>query len=388
MNDRNYHVNFLYKPYQLRPTWMEIDLDHVIHNITEIRRIIGNQSKLIAVAKFDAYGHGVEKVVPIMFEAGADIVAVGNLKDAIKIRETGCQKPILLFGSCLPNMAEPVIAYNIIPTLWDVYTANVYSRLTNKPMEIYLKIDTGFARIGVLPDQAVEVAKGITDLPHLHIECAYTHMADPLNEDFTRNQFNCFIDTVEMIRSAGVEIPYACAAPSAIISQWTEMLINAVDPGRLVYGFYLPSPPAVAMDLLPVARAVKSRFIQIKWVKEGESVGYGRKFFANRPTRVGILPLGWSDGLMRNATEGVKVLVRGKRCPFIGAVSLEHSLIDLTDLDIVEIGDEAVIIGEQGGERITQSEHAQWLGISELEVIAHFGKTVPRVYYKDRNELA
>ena len=370
-------------PRLLRPVWMEVDLDRLAHNIHELRRVIGPDRKLIAVAKAEAYGHGVAGVVPTMLDAGADIVAVGNLKDAIKVREKGCRGPLLLFGSSLPNMAEVLLEYDICPTIWDVETARVYSQAARKPVSIYLKVDSGFHRLGVLPKDAGRLATEISKLPHLHIECIYTHMADPLNEDYTREQYMRFTSAVDAIHAAGVEVRYACAAPSAILSRWPDMYNTAVDPGRLVYGFYFPPNPTIDLHLQQVLRAVKTCILQAKWIEEGESIGYGRKFKASRRTYVAVLPIGWSDGLMRNVPSGAQVLIAGKRCPFIGSVNLEHSLIDITDVPEVGAGDEVVIIGRQGDDEIYLSEHCKWMGVTEFEITVPLGRTVSHFYFKD-----
>lgn len=379
-------MNSVKRPSLLRPTWMEVDLDRLAHNVSEVRRVIGRDRKLIGVAKGDAYGHGLLGTVPTMLDSGVDVVALGNLNDAIRLREAGCRGPLLLFGSCLvDDVAEVVVKYGIIPTLWDVEGARAYSKVARGALEVYLKVDTGFHRLGVPMDKAAEVAREIEHLPHLHIGCVYTHFPDPIKgEEFTREQYRRFVKAVESIRAAGVAAPYACCASSAIVSIYPEMYLNAVDPGRLLYGIYFPPAPPVSLDLLPVARAVISRIIQTKWVEAGQSIGYGRTFYASRRTLVGVLPFGWWDGLLRSNASRASVLVRGRRCPIIGAISLEHSLIDVTEIEGVEVGDEAVLFGEQGEAVTTLSEYARWLDVSELEVVVQLGRTIPRVYESSR----
>lgn len=377
-------------PRLLRPTWMEVDLDALAHNVREVKRSIGPERRLIAVAKGNARGLGVAEVVPAMVEAGAEVVAVGNLHEAISIREAGCRAPLLLFGSNLPEeAAQAVVEHRIIPTLWDLESARLYSRAARGPLEVYLKVDTGFRRIGVLPEQAAEVARGIESLPNLRIGCIYTHFADPVQgEEFTREQYRQFVEAVEAIRAAGVAAPYVCAASSAVVSLHPDMRLNAVDPGRLLFGIDYglrgsPSPePRVPIDVRLVARSVKSRIIQLKPVRVGESVGYGRHFRARRPTLVAVLPMGWGDGLLRGVAGGASVLVGGRRCPIIAALSLEHSMVDVTDVEGVRVGDEAVLWGEQGDEAITLGEQAAWAGASETEVQIRLGQAISRVYFR------
>jgi len=363
---------------------MEVDLDRLVHNIEEVRRVIGPGKKLIAVAKGDAYGHGLLEVVPTMVDAGADVIAVGNLNQAVRLRNSGCRAKILLFGSCLPqDVAETVVEYEIIPTLWDEAGARVYSKAARGPLEVYLKVDTGLNRLGVLPGEAAKVAKAIEDLPNLYIGCIYTHFGDTTkDEDFLVEQFSRFDAAIKTIRAAGVEASFIAAASSPVVSTHPEMLLTGVDPGRLLYGFYHPPDPPVSLDLMPVARAVKSRFIQTKWVEVGHRIGGYGGFYAPRRTLVGVLPFGWVDGLFLSAGSRASVLVRSRRCPMI-EIHLEHCLIDLTEVDGAEAGDEAVLFGEQGGAVITLGEHASWAGVSELEVVMQLGRTIPHVYFKE-----
>jgi alanine racemase len=365
---------------------MEIDLEHLAQNVAEVRRVIGSDRRLIAVAKADAYGHGVVETAPTMQRAGADVIALGSVNDAVRLREAGFQGPILLFGSYLAaDVAETVVNYELVPTVWDLEGASAYAKAArSNPQEVYLKVDTGFHRIGVLPAQAADTAAAIASLPHLQIGCIYTHFSDPVDGGaWNQEQYDRFVSALETIRAAGVNAPYACVASSAVVSTQPSMYLNAVDPGRLIYGFHYPKDNPLQLDLLPVARAVKSRIVQTKWIKAGEPVGYGRTFQASRRTQVGVLPFGWSDGLYRRIASRASVLVKEKRCPVIGTLNLEHCLIDLTDVDEAGTGDEVVVIGRQGDAAIEIAEHAAWAGVSEMEVIVQLGRTLPRAYFQD-----
>lgn len=369
-------------PNLLRPTWMEVDLDRLAHNVKEVRNAIGPERKLIAVAKADGYGHGLLEVAPVMIESGADIVAVANVNDGVRLREAGFRAPILLFGGYLAeDAAQAIVKYELLPTVWDVEGARHISNAACKPLEVCLKVDTGFNRLGVAPERAAEVARGVEELPHLRISIIYTHFADPIvGREFTQEQFTRFRAAVSEIRATGVSAPYACAASSAIVSTRPDMYLNAVDPGRVLYGFYYPTDPPIELTLAPVVRAVKTRIIQLKWVETGKSVGYGRGFYTSRRTRVGVLPMGWCDGLLRSASGKAQLLVREVRCPIIGAINVEHCMIDVTDVKSVAVGDEAVLFGEQGSAVIRAHEHAAWVGVSETEVVVLLGRTIPRIY--------
>jgi alanine racemase len=369
---------------RLRPSWMEIDLERLALNTLEVRRVIGPERKLIAVAKADAYGHGIVRVAPKMIEAGANVVALGNLRDAIRLRESGFAAPLLLFGSYVASdVARVMVEYRIMPTIWDEEGVKAFTDAAHDPLPVYLKVDTGFHRLGVSLQEAVTVARAIQDSPNLRIACVYTHFADPVKgEQFTRQQFDRILEVVDAVRAAGIRVPYVCAASSAIISTLSDMYLDAVDPGRLLYGFHYPYNPPVELRLKPIVRALRSRIIQTRWVEAGDSIGYGRRYHASKRSLVGVLPIGWSDGLIRNPKSSVQVLVRGTRCPIIGSINLEHCMADLTRVDGATAGDEVVLFGKQGNEVITLKQHAEWVGVSEMEAVLHFGRSIPRVYFE------
>lgn len=367
-----------------RPTWMEVDLNLLSRNIAEVRKTIGRDRRLIAVAKGNAYGLGLLETVPLMFESGADVVAVGSLEDGIALRKAGCVGPLLLFASFLHDeAAEAVLEYNLIPTVWDVESANIYSKLARaRPVEVYLKVDAGMHRLGVQADEAVEIAKHIEQLDNIRIGCVYTHFADPLGEeDFTRRQFERFVQAIRGMREVNVNVPFAFCASSFVVSTYPDMYLGGVDVGRLVFGLLFLPDTVVKLDVHPVVRAVKSRILQTKWIHEGDTVGYGRRFRANRRTLIGIVPMGWWDGFVRGGDSRANVLVRGKRCPLAeGGTSLEYSVVDLTEVKEAVVGDEVVIIGEQRDDAITISECAKWAGQSEIELVIGMGKTLPKRY--------
>jgi alanine racemase len=276
-----------------------------------------------------------------------------------------------------------MVEYRIMPTIWDEEGVKAFTDAAHDPLPVYLKVDTGFHRLGVSLQEAVTVARAIQDSPNLRIACVYTHFADPVKgEQFTRQQFDRILEVVDAVRAAGIRVPYVCAASSAIISTLSDMYLDAVDPGRLLYGFHYPYNPPVELRLKPIVRALRSRIIQTRWVEAGDSIGYGRRYHASKRSLVGVLPIGWSDGLIRNPKSSVQVLVRGTRCPIIGSINLEHCMADLTRVDGATAGDEVVLFGKQGNEVITLKQHAEWVGVSEMEAVLHFGRSIPRVYFE------
>lgn len=365
----------------LRPTWIEVDVGALAHNAGEIRRLIGRDRRLIGVVKANAFGAGLE-TVPTLVEHGVDVIAVGDLQDAIDLRRGGCEAPILLFGSCLPHeVAETVAEWDVTPTVWDVEGAAAYAEAAHKPMNVFLKIETGAHRFGAQPSIAPELARRINALPNLHIDHVFTSFSDPGGDPaFLRAQYDTFVATVEAIRAAGVPFRDASCAASTAIALHPETYLSAVRSARLLYGLYWRPEPRVELDIQPVVTAAKSRLIYVATLPAGGSLGYARAFVAERETRYGVFPCGWKDGLFLRGYHDAQVLVRGRRCPVIGIVNSEHCTVDLTDLEGgADPVDEVVLWGTQGDEAISVTEHASWGEQDELAAIVHLGRTLPHV---------
>jgi alanine racemase len=365
---------------------LEIDLDCLAHNVQEVRRLIGPGRKFIAVAKADGYGHGVIGIASTLIESGADVVALGNLNTALDLRSSGFDAPILLFGSYRPtDVARIMVSHNITPTIWDLESAKVFSIASQeKPFDVYIKIDTGLNRLGIRWEEAAVITQEIAALPNLRIACVYTHFASPFGDEWDEvvaKSFQKFVDAVEAIRAKDVTVPCAVMASSAIISTKPEMYLDGVDPGRLLYGFYYPKEPPVSLQLKSSIKAVKTMIIQVKHVNSGDTIGGYGTYRADHDTKVGVLPIGWSDGLPRSVSPEAMVLINGEYCPII-EIHTEHSLLDLSEILFNCIGDEVIIIGKDKGKEITVNEFAEWGCLPDTEVSVRLGNLLPRKYFK------
>jgi alanine racemase len=292
---------------------------------------------------------------------------------------------VFLFGDALAHeIAEVVVEHRVTPTVSHRDAARAYAAAAAEPLEISLKVDTGAHRFGVLPDGAADLARAVAALPSLRLALVYTIFADPAGDEaFTCEQFRRFRGALDAIRAAGVDVPRASCATSAVVSTRPEMYLDAVRSGNLVYGLYLPPEPPVALRLQPAARALRTRIVHTQWVEAGETMGYRRPYTTGRRTRYAVIPVGRTDGLARGAAERGSVLVRGARCPFIpGSVSGEHSGIDVTDVPGARIGDEVALWGEQDGAAIALSEHALWAEASEAEVVTALGRLIQHRYLR------
>lgn len=341
-----------------RPNTFEIDLDAISHNTSEVRRIVGAGPTVFAALKANAYGFGLLEVARLVLSSGADALAMTDLSDAIRLREHRIEAPILLYGGNLPNAhTAPALAqYQVMPTISDYASAETFSRLTPLPIQVFLKVDVGAGRLGVLPEEAVSLAKAIRRLPRLSLQGIYTHMHIPAGngvEEYATWEFRTLQKVIDELESQGIPVPVKMAASTRVLLLCRGMELNAVDPGHMLYGMIPPGPAALRPDVRPAFRSLKSRLIHLKPFRR-EEFRNQTPFPIREGMRVGVMPIGLSDG-MRSLSCG-QVLVRGRRVSILGVPSLEHTRLDLTDLPEAEVGDEVVIIGEQADAWISPEE--------------------------------
>lgn len=373
-----------------RPTWAEIDLDAIAHNMRELRRIAKPEAKICAVVKANAYGHGAVPVSRKVLAAGADFLGVAVLSEALQLRRAGIDAPILILGYTPPEQAEEVVKYDLSQTVfqWEVARAlsDAACRL-GKKAKIHVKIDTGMGRIGFLPgEEAVAEIKKIAALPHLHLEGIFTHfaMADACDKTFTYRQLKIFLELIKRLDQEGIVFSFRHAANSAALIDLPETHLDMVRPGIALYGLY-PSPEVKRekVELVP-AMTVKSRIIQVKKVPPGTPVSYGCTWRAPRPTVVATLPVGYADGYTRLLSGKGEVLVKGKRVPVIGRICMDQCMIDVTDVPGVKQGEEVLIFGRDAWGTLPVEELAAKIGTINYEIVCMLGERVPR-YYREKN---
>lgn len=373
-----------------RPTWAEIDLDAIAHNMRELRRIAKPEAKICAVVKANAYGHGAVPVSRKVLAAGADFLGVAVLSEALQLRRAGIDAPILILGYTPPEQAEEVVKYDLSQTVfqWEVARAlSDAARRLGKKAKIHVKIDTGMGRIGFLPgEEAVAEIKKIAALPHLYLEGIFTHfaMADACDKTFTYRQLKIFLELIKRLEQEGIVFSFRHAANSAALIDLPETHLDMVRPGIALYGLY-PSPEVKRekVELVP-AMTVKSRIIQVKKVPTGTPVSYGCTWRAPRPTVVATLPIGYADGYTRLLSGKGEVLVKGKRVPVIGRICMDQCMIDVTDVPEVKQGEEVLIFGRDGRETLPVEELAAKIGTINYEIVCMLGERVPR-YYREKN---
>ena len=372
----------------IRPGWVEINLDAVAHNVRTIKRIVGRNTQIIAVVKANAYGHGAVEVSQVALENGVTMLAVGVVEEGIVLRKAGIKAPILICGLTPENQLEPLLSYNLVPTICNLQTLETLSKIAGKNGKtagVHIKIDTGMGRLGIPPPDTLNFVKKIRGMKNIKIDGIFTHLAAADEEDgvYTRMQLDKYKKTLLELEKEGINIPLKHIANSAAILNSSSMYLDAVRPGIILYGLF-PSPKTKRTVELKPAAEFKTKIIFLKKISPGKSIGYGRTYTTTKPTKVATLPVGYADGYSRLLSNKAKVLVRGQRAPIIGRICMDLCMIDVTHIPEVRIGDEVILWGKQNSETIWAEEIAEKIGSIVYEVICMVDKErVPRVFIKD-----
>jgi len=375
-----------------RSTYAEIDREAFRHNIRILRSLVGAGVRMMAVIKGDAYGHGAKALAPAALEAGADCLGVAVLEEAIELRESGIRAPILILTGVFPDEMEDFLKHDLATVIGSADLARELSRQAarvGKKAKVHLKVDTGMGRLGPRPEGFLQLVQHLAADSHLAIEGVSTHFssADEDDADFTREQLARFQAVLGELKAAGVAVPLAHAANSAATLNYKASHFDMVRPGIILYGA-LPSPAMKAQvdgvklggkGFQPVMHW-KTRVLQVGNKPAGSAISYGRRFITRRDSVIAALPIGYADGLHRNLSNKMSVLVHGRRAKQVGTICMDLSLIDVTDIPGVKEGDEVVLFGKQGDAYLSVDEMAAHGDTLSYEILCHVGKRVPRLY--------
>ena len=373
----------------LRPAWVEINLNNLDFNIKNIKTKIGDR-EMIGVIKADAYGHGSVKVAEVLRANGCKTFAIATIQEAITLREAGAKEEIILLGLAPDMYADTVVQYDITPVVCDSSNAaaiNAAAKAADKTVHGLIAVDTGMGRIGYLADEAEAAAediKKIQALENFKIKGLFSHMstADALDKTFSRQQEEKFNKFYSILTSAGINIPMKTLANSASVMEIPSVYFDACRPGIILYGCY-PSDEVDTNKLaIKPVMSVKANIIHLKDVPEGFSVGYGRKFISERPSKIATLALGYADGYPRPYSQYAKVLVNGCVAPVAGNICMDQCMVDVTDVPDVKVGDEVIIMGSDGKNTISAEDIAKATGTISYEIVCAFGQRLPKVYVK------
>lgn len=367
--------------------WAEIDLDALRENLGWIRRRVGSGVRVLTVVKADAYGHGLRRIAAHLLEHGTDVFGVANLAEARAIRGLNEDCPILMLGACLPDEVEDTIRDRVMPTLSSIEEANQFSSAAVRlgvMVPVQVKVDTGMGRLGVVAEEAGPIIDQIRLLPGLRLEGIYTHFAVAEEDaEYSAWQRQRFQGVLAALHGQGAVVPCVHGGNSAALLHEPGCHWDLVRPGLLVYGVAPPGSRrdagAEAGQVGPVM-SLRCRVSFLKVVRPGDSLSYGRTFVADDALRVATLTAGYGDGYPRAASNRAMVLVGGRRCRVLGRVTMDQTLVDVTDVDGVRVGDEGVLFGRQGQDSITVNELAAWCGMVPWEILTGISYRVPRLY--------
>src|SRR6266567_5142205 len=393
-----------------RPTWAEIDLDALAANFQIVRRRVGSAVKVMAVVKANAYGHGAIECAHRLATEGADWFGVALPEEGIELRAARLTQPILCLSGFWEGQQSACIQHNLVPVVYrvDMIEALDQAALTAGVVaDVHVKIDTGMGRLGVRFDQAREFAAALKRFKNIRVDGLMTHLAaadDPSCEPLTSHQIQRYEEAVEVFRERDYNPTYHHLANSAGIFDQPSAWGNMVRPGGVLYGLWRDILPPVrtgsgservetsndraetssdlvggGYNLKPVM-SVRSRITLLKWVPQGETIGYGCTFEASRKTLIATLPVGYDDGYMRGLSNRAHVIVRGTYAPVVGRVSMDFILIDLTNVEAAEVGDKVTLIGEEGELKIPAEDLAKIAGTLSYEVTSGISERVPRLY--------
>lgn len=380
----------------VRPTRAEVNLAALRHNLHVVKKR-AEGAKVWSVLKADGYGHGAPAVARTLERAGSDGFCVALLEEGVELREAGIRAPILVMGGYYGASHDELVQRKLTPVVYDLEQIEGFARLVRAdlvpgPVEVHLKIDTGMARLGVRMKDLAKFADALAGIEEVTVSALMTHLAcaDALSEEETNEQMTLFDEATAVLAKKGIRPTVRHAANTAALLR-SQARLDIVRPGiaifgvspRLVRGDDAEGRAPLSNELHPVMR-VRSEIVGLRTIDAGEAVGYGHLWCAKRTSTIATLAMGYADGLPRAVTNKGEVLVRGKRAPIVGAVSMDMCMIDVTDIAGVSVRDEVVVFGPQEGplgkDCITADEVADHAETIAWEVLTHISRRVPRFY--------
>jgi len=379
-----------------RPIWAEVSLKAITKNLRVVRRHVGPKPLIMAVVKSNAYGLGAVPVSKALERAGADRFGVTSADEGVELREAGIRKPILVLTGFWPGEEKRFIENRLTPTvtrLEDVRHLERAAKATRRRssrLRFHLKVNTGMNRLGISPCELEAFAAALADCRHIELEGTCTHFASA--EDFsarqTDEQERLFRDCLERLRALGVSPGIVHMANSGAIcarpSTWADM----IRPGAILYGYYQSfDPPQKGQEVrerLPVepSLSLRARIVLLRDLPPGQPVGYGARFTTARPSRIAVINAGYADGILRQRTNRGCALVRSHFAPLVGAISMDLTTLDVTDVPGAALGDVVTIYGHDGDKEIRVSEVAQQIGTVTSDLLCALGRRVPRFYLR------
>ena len=362
------------------PTWLEIDLGAIRNNIHRLQAITGRP--IMAIIKANGYGHGLVEAGRAAVSAGAAWLGIARLEEALALRDAGIASPVLVLGFTDPERVPEAIANQVSLTVYHPDLAKAFAaqaRLAGRALNVHAKFDTGMGRLGVFPEDGLAFVQLIKSYPELNLEGAFTHLAnaDEPERDTTDWQLDRFSRLIEALEANHLRPPLVHAANSAAALYFPRARFDLVRPGIALYGLH-PSAEAPLPEGFRPALTWKAHLASVKDLPAGHGVGYGYRYVTSKPERIGVIPVGYADGFRRRL--GNFVLVGGKRVGVAGGVCMDQCMLHLDEVPEAQVGDEVVLIGQQGKASITAEEIGQAWGTVNYDVVCGLTARVPRIY--------
>jgi len=364
--------------------WVEINETALHHNVRAIKRLLSCQTSLMAVVKADGYGHGAVKVAKTILEAGGEALAVATLQEGIELRLAEIDAPILILGVInTVEEVEALIQWQLEPTLCSLPQVRLVGetlQALGETLPVHLKLDTGMSRLGMLWQEAVSFVQFVQQFRELEIKSVYSHLAtaDEKDDQFMQLQQERFESAIAQLRSIGFTPPCLHLANSAATLRDASFHYDLVRVGLALYGLSPSSHLSAIAPLKPVLQ-VKARITQIKDLPAGAGVSYGHQFITDQPSRIAVVGIGYADGVPRNLSNHLQVLLNGQRVQQIGAITMDQMMLDITNCNDAQPGDIVTLIGEEREEAITADDWAQQLGTISWEILCSFKHRLPRL---------
>ncbi len=371
---------------QRERAWVEIDLAALAHNVQQILSVLSPTTELMAVVKADAYGHGAAIVAQTVLQAGATWLGVATIPEGIELREAGVEAPILILGAThTADQIRAIAHWDLQPTLCTPKQALVFSEAVSSRTQVpvHIKLDTGMSRLGEHWEQALEFVQLVKGLPNLAIASIYSHLATADDPDPTilRQQQHRYESA---LRACGFDPHLSSPRPrfhlanSAATITDPNLHYDLVRTGLLIYGLYPAEHLKQRIDLRPVLQ-VKARVTQVKTIQPGTGVSYGHRFVADREMQIATVGIGYADGIPRNLSTKMTVLVRGQRVPQIGTITMDQIMLDVSEIPALQEGEVVTLLGQDGNQRISADDWANLLGTISWEILCSFKHRLPRV---------
>jgi alanine racemase len=364
--------------------WAEISLNTLKENVVRFRDQLPHGVRILGVVKADAYGHGAVPIAWSLLESGAAMLGVGDSNEAIQLRESGITGPILILGAIIEEEIMKVVQYRIATS---VHSLDILEQLGGAAERyghqhpIHIKVDTGMSRLGASPSHAMDIARAVRDDERLTLEGVSTHFASAsdLNYEFTAKQNQQFREFLLALREEGIEPQYTHAANSVAAMGMEDIHYTMVRPGIALFGIDPGAFSKIDRTFNPIL-SLKTRIAYLKTVSKGTPIGYGGTYTTKKKSRIATIPIGYNDGYPYRLSNQAEVLIRGKRAPIVGTVTMDYVMVDVTKIPDVHVGDDVTLIGTDGDEQIRVEDLAKIVETIPYEITCALGKRVRRVY--------